>query len=322
MSASEKRIPIYRSNWTVRSGVRARRAIASMARDQQLDALFVHTFVPAALSRDWMRKVPTIISVEATPGQIDALGHEYEHRVHGRALERLKHTAHTQGIRRAARVITWSAWAASAVEREFGVASDRISVIPPGVDLETWAAPAGIERGEDETVRILFVGGDLDRKGGRRLLDAVRRLRSEPGLAPLELHLVTRTAVRPEPWLVVHNDLSPNEKRLLDLFHRSDIFCLPSEGDCLPMALAEAGAAGLPLLSTAVGAIPELVRPHISGELIPPRDTDALVAALRRLIVDADRRRALGSGAAELVRVDHDARRNAASIVDVMIAAR
>jgi glycosyltransferase involved in cell wall biosynthesis len=87
------------------------------------------------------------------------------------------------------------------------------------------------------------------------------------------------------------------------------------------MALAEAGAAGLPLVSTPVGAIPELVRPGTTGELVRPDDSAELAMVLRRLAEDAGYRRALGAGAASLVRADHDARRNAHAVVDVLVDA-
>src|SRR5215510_12558765 len=59
------RIPIYRSNWTVRAGVRARREVARMVSQTKLDALFFHTQVPAILAQRWLRKIPGIVSLDA-----------------------------------------------------------------------------------------------------------------------------------------------------------------------------------------------------------------------------------------------------------------
>ncbi len=83
-------------------------------------------------------------------------------------------------------------------------------------------------------------------------------------------------------------------------------------GDCLPMVLSEAGAAGMALVSTDVGAIREIVRDGETGILIPPGDLDALVDALRRLIGDAGKCRRMGAAAAALVRSKFDALHNAA----------
>ena len=68
------RIPVYRSNWTVRAGVRAYREVGRMNRRTRLDALFFHTQVPAILAQRWLRRVPGIVSLDATPLQYDELG--------------------------------------------------------------------------------------------------------------------------------------------------------------------------------------------------------------------------------------------------------
>jgi glycosyltransferase involved in cell wall biosynthesis len=173
-------------------------------------------------------------------------------------------------------------------------------------------------------VRVLFVGADLERKGGVILLEAFRRLRAElstqigsPGI-PVELHLVTRSQIPEEPGIYTYNHMRPNTTALKDLFFESDIFCLPTLGDCLPVALAEAGAAHLPLVSTRVGAIPEIVRDGETGFLIPPGDALALTSALRRLICDVALRRTLGEQAARMAQADHDAGANASRLIELL----
>ena len=89
-SGVTRRLPIYRSNWTVRAGIRARRALSSIAARARLDALFFHTHVPAVLSMKWIRRVPSIVSLDATPRQYDAFGEHYGHRVGPAWVEHLK----------------------------------------------------------------------------------------------------------------------------------------------------------------------------------------------------------------------------------------
>jgi 2-deoxystreptamine N-acetyl-D-glucosaminyltransferase/2-deoxystreptamine glucosyltransferase len=84
------------------------------------------------------------------------------------------------------------------------------------------------------------------------------------------------------------------------------------------MVLAEAAATGLPLLSTDVGAIHEIVRQGETGELVPPGDVAALTAALRRLVTDGAARGAYGEAALRLARSDHDARVNAGRIASIL----
>jgi glycosyltransferase involved in cell wall biosynthesis len=118
--------------------------------------------------------------------------------------------------------------------------------------------------------------------------------------------------------VIAHRGLTANSPALIEQYHAADIFCLPTLGDCLPMVLAEAAAAGLPLVSTRVGAIHEIVQPGATGELVTPGDLDALTEALRRLVVDPELRRAYGDAAFALAVVDHDARANAVTIAELL----
>ena len=121
-------------------------------------------------------------------------------------------------------------------------------------------------------MRVLFVGGDLVRKGGDVLVDAVEDLRRDS--VPVEVDLVTRDDLAPREGVRVHHGLTPNSDEIVDLYRRADVFCLPTLGDCLPMVLSEAGALGLPVVSTDVGAIDEIVREGETGLLVPPSDPD------------------------------------------------
>jgi len=70
------------------------------------------------------------------------------------------------------------------------------------------------------------------------------------------------------------------------LFARADVFVLPSHREGSPMVILEAMAAGLPIVTTPVGAIPEVVRNEQDGLLVPARDAAALGAGLKRLVED------------------------------------
>jgi glycosyltransferase involved in cell wall biosynthesis len=316
------RIPGY-GNWTIRAGTRARRAVRRIRAERPIDAMFVHTQVPAVLMPDVVKRIPTVVSLDATPRQYDELGDHYGHATSSDWIERLKWRANRTCFERAAHVVTWAAWTRHGLIDEYGIAGNKITVIPPGVDVERWKRP-GPRSGDDRPVRILFVGGDLDRKGGRLLLEAFRALRDDPTVPELELHLVTKTAVPPEPGLLLHASMAPNSVELVELYHRSDIFCLPTLGDCLPMVLSEAGASGLPLVSTDVGAISEIVRDGETGLLVPTNDAEALRSTLSKLVGDRDLRRRLGDRAVAVVSETYDAAHNAMQLVDLMseVAAR
>jgi glycosyltransferase involved in cell wall biosynthesis len=80
-----------------------------------------------------------------------------------------------------------------------------------------------------------------------------------------------------------------------------DVFVLPSLTEGLSIALLEAAAAGLPIVATAVGGNPEIVRHGDTGLLVPPADGPALLAAVGRLLADAPGRELLGARAREWV---------------------
>lgn len=306
-------IPIFKSNWTVRAGLRARRLVATMARQTNLDALFFHTQVPAVLSTRWIKRIPSIVSLDATPLQYDALGTAYHHGRGPAWLEHIKWRMNRACFHAARRLVTWSTWARQSLVDDYDVPANKITVIPPGVNTDEWLRPAPRVL-HDGPVKILFVGGNLERKGGLLLLEAFRRLRS----LNVELHLVTRDTVPAEPGLFVYNDMQPNSAPLKQLYYESDIFCLPTYGDCLPMVLSEAGATGLPGIATRIAAIPEIVQDGTTGFLIPPGDVPALVATLQRLIDNPTLRLDMGARAIELVKREFDARHNAYRLLDLL----
>ena len=82
-----------------------------------------------------------------------------------------------------------------------------------------------------------------------------------------------------------------------DLLSALDIFVLPSHSEGVSLALLEAMAAGLPVIATAVGGLPEVVTDGENGLLIPPKDPEALAQALARLLADPALAKKLGENA-------------------------
>lgn len=307
------RIPVYKSNWTVRAGLRARASLARIARTSRLDALFFHTQVPAVLAGNWVRRVPSIVSLDATPRQYDRLGAFYRHEAGPSWLEDLKWRLNRDCFRAARHLVAWSRWAKQGLVDEYEVPADKVTVVPPGVNVKDWLRPTPRAR-HDGPVRVLFVGASLERKGGLLLLDAFRALRP----LGVELHLVTKDPVAAEPGLFVYHDMQPNSAALKALYHQSDIFALPTYGDCLPMVLSEAGAASLPVVSTAVAGIPEIVRDGETGLMAPAGDARALEDALRRLVAQPELRLRLGERALAHVSREYDAQKNAGRLLDLI----
>ena len=86
----------------------------------------------------------------------------------------------------------------------------------------------------------------------------------------------------------------------------SDLFVLPSHREGLPLGLLEAMAMGLPVVATAVGDVPEVVRDRVTGVLVPPRDPDRLRTAVLWVMEHEADARGMGDAAATLIAEGYD----------------
>ena len=182
--------------------------------------------------------------------------------------------------------------------------ADRISVIHPWVDLCEFD-PA-TQDPEPTTFRIVSVGRLVEKKGHRYLVEACARLR-ERGLL-LECLIVGDGPLRRELAAQIKRNSLKEEVRLLGAcsgaevrqhLKRCSVFCLPcvvaedGDRDGIPVALAEAMALEIPVVSTRVVGVPELVQPE-AGLLVSSRDSNGLAEALNALAEDPELRRRLG----------------------------
>lgn len=307
----QAKLPFYR-NWSVRASWRARRSLKALG-VERMDAIFFHTQVCSLFSTDLIHRVPAAISVDATPLNYDSLGTAYNHKPAGDGpIDRLKFWLNQRAFQSAAALVTWTDWCRRSLIADYGADPERIHVIPPGIHIDDWAAAPRAPH--DGPVRILFVGGDFQRKGGPLLLEAWReQLRDRA-----ELHLATNSEVAPEPGIHLYRGIEPNTPALRQLFAAADIFALPTLGDTFGIVLAEAGAARLPAVSTAIAGIPEIVRHGESGLLCPPGDIQALAAALSQLVDHPDLRTAMGIRAGERVAAQFDAAKNARRLTQLL----
>jgi glycosyltransferase involved in cell wall biosynthesis len=84
-----------------------------------------------------------------------------------------------------------------------------------------------------------------------------------------------------------------------DVLRALDVAVLSSDFEGTPLAVIEYMAAGLPVVGTHVGGMPDLIGDGVHGLLVPPRDAGALAAAIAALLQDPARREAMGARARE-----------------------
>jgi glycosyltransferase involved in cell wall biosynthesis len=280
---------------------------------QNSDVVFFNTQVPCVIGGKLAQRRPYAISTDLTPIQYDQFSLQYGHNADRPGLLKIfKHRMNVLAFRSATQLFPWSNWARQSLMRDYGVDSEKIEVIPPGVDTTTWRPAAKDSTGP---LRILFVGGDLYRKGGHFLLQAFRSL--APGSA--ELILVTKSQLPEEPGVSVYNNLQPNSPELRQLFQSSDVFVLPTVAEAFGIAAIEAGAAGLAAIVTAVGGLTDIVVDGENGFLIQPGDVQSLSEHLRLLASDASLRERMGKAARGRAEMYFDARRNAERIVSRLL---
>ena len=144
--------------------------------------------------------------------------------------------------------------------------------LPFGVNLDTLPQQCP-EKKSLETLELLFIGADWDRKGGDLAVAALDALNASGRAARLTVVGRVPDRIRAHRDVCVEGFLDKNRPRdlarLTALYERAHVFVLPTKADCTPMVLAEAMAHGTPVLAHDVGGISELVGPGGAGRVLP-----------------------------------------------------
>ncbi len=169
----------------------------------------------------------------------------------------------------------------------------RIVVLHPWVDLNEFRPPAA--HPQSQQLSVLSVGRLVEKKGHRYLVEACRLLREQGvdvkcrivGAGPLEREL--RTLIQEqglEDVVSLEGSLPKDTVRArlaeADVFVLASVIASDGDRDGMPVALAEAMAMSVPVVSTDIVGIGELVRPG-AGYLVPPKDPVALAGAIRSI---------------------------------------
>ncbi|MGH3005481.1 MAG: glycosyltransferase family 4 protein [Gaiellaceae bacterium] len=179
---------------------------------------------------------------------------------------------------------------------DHGFPSGRLRLIPYGIEPRP---PAGRAEGG---ALVIGTAANLEHwKGMDVLVDACARvempLRLEVFGDGTERPALEAQAARLGVDARFHGYVADVPARLSGV----DLFALPSRGENLPVAVMEAMAAGLPVVATRVGGVPELVVDGETGLVVEPEDAPALARALESLAARPERRRALGQAGAQRI---------------------
>ena len=191
------------------------------------------------------------------------------------------------------------------------VPENKIIILKNFVNLSRFNQP---EREVDpkDVVKVLFIGGaEAKTKGVYDLLKAIPKVINKyPNVLFrfVACRNMAKLKIYEKEQIKYHTRffgyIQGNEK--VNIFKTSDIFVLPSYAEGLPVAMLEAMAAGLPIIATPVGAIPEIIEDGKNGFLIKIGDYDALVDRILQLAQNKELRQEMGKNNIEKIRKQYD----------------
>jgi glycosyltransferase involved in cell wall biosynthesis len=167
----------------------------------------------------------------------------------------------------------------------------------------------GISEKKDSIINILFLSNLFPEKGVGIAIEAFTEL--SKSFPYIRLHIygqALRAKYEREITKYIHsNKLTDkilfhgpaNSKTKSEAFSQADIFIFPSyfKEECMPLSLLEAMQAGLPIIATRIGAIPEMIEDGVNGLLIEPNNVQELIGKISLVVENIDLRKKLGVGA-------------------------
>jgi glycosyltransferase involved in cell wall biosynthesis len=249
-----------------------------------------------------MRSIPTIVSIDRTIAQAAVENTEPQWQwtyAPNIFLDR-------RVFQQAAGIVCFSEASRQSVINQFQIDDRKAQVIYPGVNLHQITMPDRATQTQ-HPCKILFIGGDFERKGGFDLLEVFLSQFADVA----ELHLVTQAGITCDhPNVHIHRQIEAYTPEWLALYHQADIFVMPTYSEPFGWVFIEAMAAGLPIIATDLNAIPEMVTPGETGLLVQPGDRLALARSLQMLIEHPDLRRSMGMKARQVAELKFDANKN------------
>jgi glycosyltransferase involved in cell wall biosynthesis len=226
-------------------------------------------------------------------------------------LQRYIHSIEWTLVYEAWRVIVCSGFMKGEVEHALGAPPDKVDIIPNGVHAEKFGfnfppeeAAAFRARFAAPNERIVFFVGRMVReKGAHILIEALPKVRAQYHDAKLLIvgggyreHLAA-LAERLGAARHVYFTGFVSDDELLRIYRVSDVACYPSLYEPFGIVALEAMAAGVPVVVTDAGGLPEVVQHDVTGTVTWLNNSDSLAWGIARVLKDAERARALAQAA-------------------------
>lgn len=284
--------------------VGAFRRLLALVREERIDVIHAHltyaTIWSALASR--LTGVPSVATLHVSPAATRALHPSFRHRLLTNARDALMKRIANRWTHT---VITVS----DALRQEYvqaGLRASKTRVIHNGIELDRFRRPKSDVRRRLESEFAIPPGAPIavtvsvlrPKKGIEVLIDAVREVADA-------IFLIIGDGPEKESWMEL-----ARQKGVADrirwagyrtdvdaLLAGADIFVHPSLDDAFPTVLLEAMAAGLPVVASRVGGIPEIVTDEENGLLVPPGNAKVLAIAIARLLRNEAERNRMQQGA-------------------------
>ncbi|HEX6083732.1 MAG TPA: glycosyltransferase [Thermoanaerobaculia bacterium] len=302
--------------------VAAFRRLLAAIREHRIELIHAHLTYSSIWSAIASRLtgVPAIASLHVSPRATRTLKDSALHRVATDLRDRLMRAI----LNRWSRIVVMVSGALRDDYLARGLKSAKMRVVHNGIELDRFRRPRDESRARLERelniprgVPIIATVAVLrPKKGIEVLLEAVPQVRDAVfviiGDGPLRDEWTrlaeSRGVADRVRWAGYRKDVDA-------LLAGCDLFVHPSLDDAFPTVLLEAMAAGLPIVASQVGGIPEIVTPGVTGELVPPGDARALASAINALLGSDDTMRLMRAAAAS-----HASRFSTAAWIDRLTA--
>ncbi len=189
-----------------------------------------------------------------------------------------------QALENCTKAIYTSDWAANSAMQDFGIASNKIEVVPRGANFQVKRSMDDFQQilanKKHDVCHLLFVGKDWERKGGKFAVNVVKQL-NKKGI-PAELTIVgcqpdieesSKSFINIQGYL---NKNNPDDlAKMIALYDRSHYFLLPTYAECFGISFSEAAAFGLPSIAFDTGGVGSAVINGKNGQLFDLKTTES-----------------------------------------------